>query len=138
MESDFYIVEIQDECNFIVNFGIVNWGVDCDIKCLLIVEFEFFFNFKFCMNGWFMYDVEVVFVVLWVKQFYFWEDLCCELEDGEGYICLYLLFDVFGKFIQEVAVIFFGDQFIVVKGYFLCMEDVFFCCLQYYQECWEN
>jgi hypothetical protein len=45
------------------------------------------------MNGWLMHDAEAVPVVLRVKQLYLWEDLRRELEDGEGYIRLHLLFD---------------------------------------------
>jgi hypothetical protein len=138
MESDFYIAEIRDERNFTANLGIVNRGADCDIKRPLIAESEFFSNLKARMNGWLMHDAEAVPVVLRVKQLYLWEDLRRELEDGEGYIRLHLLFDAPGKPTQEVAVTLSGDQLTVAKGHSPRMEDAFFRCLQHYQERWEN
>lgn len=138
MESNFYIAEIQDERNFTANLGIVNRGADCDIKRPLIAESKFFSNLKSRMNSWLMHDAEAVPVVLRVKQLYLWEDLRRELEDGEGYIRLHLLFDAPGKPTQEVAVTLSGDQLTVAKGHSPRMEDAFFRCLQHYQERWEN
>lgn len=138
MESDFYIAEIQDERNFTANLGIVNRGADCDIKRPLIAESEFFSNLKSRMNSWLMHDAEAVPVVLRIKQLYLWEHLRRELDDGEGYIRLHLLYDAPGKPTQEVAVTLSGDQLTVAKGHSPRMEDAFFRCLQHYQERWEN
>ncbi|NRA50754.1 MAG: hypothetical protein HRU12_16595 [Phaeodactylibacter sp.] len=138
MESNFYIADIQDERDFTANLGIVNRGVDCDIKRPLIAEAEFFSHLKSRLNGWLMHESNAEPVVMRIKELYLWEHLRRELDDGEGYIRLPLLFDAPGKPTQEVAVTISGDQLTVAKGHSPRMEDAFFRCLQHYQERWEN
>ncbi|MEQ8704328.1 MAG: hypothetical protein RIC19_10435 [Phaeodactylibacter sp.] len=138
MESGFYIAEIRDERNFTANLGIVNRGLDCDIKRPLIAESDFFSNLKSRMNGWLMHDAEAEPVVLHIRQLYLWEDLRRELDDGEGFIRLDLLFEAPGKPTQNITVTLSGDQLTVAKGHSPRMEDAFFHCLQRYQERWEN
>jgi hypothetical protein len=138
MESNFYISDIRDERNFTANLGIVNRGMDCDIKRPLIAESEFFSKLKSRLNGWLMHDAEAQPVVLRVRQLYLWEHLHRELDDGEGFIRLQLYFDAPGKPSQDITVTLSGDQLTVAKGHSPRMEDAFFRCLQNYQERWES
>lgn len=138
MKSSFFISEIRDERNFTANLGIVNRGLDCDIKRPLIAESEFFAHLQSHLNGWLMHDAEAKPVVLRIKQLYLWEHLRQELDDGEGFIRLRLLFDAPGMPTQDISVTLSGDHLTVAKGHSPRLEDAFFRCLQHYQERWEN
>ncbi len=138
MKSDFYIAEIRDDRDFKSNLGIVNRGVDFDIKRPLIAEMSFFDNLKSRLNGWLLHEEGAVPIVLRIQELYLWETLYREREKGAGYIRLDLAFEAPGKPAQTIAVTLSGEHLTVAKGHSPRMEDAFYRCLQHYQERWEN
>lgn len=133
INTGFFLQSFEDRRPFRANLGIVNRGVNKDVKRQLIPESGFFESMLQQMNSWLLPEEGAEPVVAAVKELYLWENQMA--KGGEGFIRLEMAFA--GTPEEEEAIIaveLSGAELKVADGHALRLEAAFFRCLQKYSE----